>query len=121
MGLLVATPAAAATIHGLVYIDQNGDGLPSPGEPGVANARVALDVESFATTDARGQFELPVVKGTPGIVWVRVPDGFAPGPVRPTWARDARKKNVLWQRARTHGWWTSCGEANSTPSRRNEP
>ena len=83
MGLLVAAPATAATIHGLVYVDENGDGLPSPGEPGVANARVALGVTSYATTDAHGQFELKV-EVTDGIVWVRVPNGFVPGPV---WAR----------------------------------
>jgi outer membrane protein assembly factor BamB/predicted phosphodiesterase len=78
---IAASSASAATIHGLVYEDTNGDGKPSAGERGVAGAVVAYDVQVFTETDASGQFDLQVPDGPPGIVWVRVPDGFAPGPV----------------------------------------
>ena len=76
-----ASPAAAAPVHGLVYDDRNGDGHPSAGEPGVAGAVVALDHHQFVVADARGQFTLDVPAGASGIAWVRVPDGFTPGPV----------------------------------------
>lgn len=79
--IAIAVPVHAATLHGLVFDDTNGDGQPSQGEPGIGNAVVALGVTSFAVTDASGQFDLD---GGPGIVWVRVPDGFTPGPI---WAR----------------------------------
>lgn len=79
-----AAPAAAAPVRGLIYDDRNGDGRPSVGEPGIANAVVALGVEQYAVTDAHGGFALDVPDGTQGIVWVRVPDGFVPGPA---WAR----------------------------------
>ncbi|HEX7837164.1 MAG TPA: metallophosphoesterase, partial [Kofleriaceae bacterium] len=82
--LALAAPAAAAPVHGLVYDDRNGDGRPSSGEPGVAGAVVALGVTQFAVTDAQGQFTLDVPASARGIAWVRVPDGFTPGPV---WAR----------------------------------
>jgi outer membrane protein assembly factor BamB len=71
--------AEARTIRGLVYDDANGDGRPTAGEAGV-KAVVAFGVEAFAWTDAKGQFELEVPERA-GIVWVRVPDGFVPGPV----------------------------------------
>jgi outer membrane protein assembly factor BamB/predicted phosphodiesterase len=79
--LAIAAPAAAAPVHGLVYDDVNGDGRPSAGEPGIAGAVVALGVQQFVITDAQGQFTLDVTPGAQGIAWVRVPDGFVPGPV----------------------------------------
>jgi len=79
--LAIAGPAAAAPIRGLVYDDRNGDGRPSAGEPGVAGAVVALGVEQFVVTDERGGFLLDVPAATQGIAWVRIPDGFVPGPV----------------------------------------
>ncbi len=89
LALLAASPATAATIHGLVYEDTNGDGQPSAGEPGVAGAVVAFGVAVFAVTDSSGQFDLTFPDVPGGIAWVRVPDGFAPGPV---WARwDAKQ------------------------------
>lgn len=84
LGVAIASPVSAATIHGLVFDDANRDGKPSAGEQGVANAVVAFGVQRFAVTDASGQFDLDVGDAGPGIVWVRVPDGFRPGPV---WAR----------------------------------
>ena len=77
----LAAPAAAAPVHGLVYDDLNHDGLPSAGEPGVAGAVVAFGVQQFVVTDAHGQFTLDLAPGMQGIAWVRVPDGFVPGPV----------------------------------------
>ncbi|MBX3161542.1 MAG: PQQ-binding-like beta-propeller repeat protein [Deltaproteobacteria bacterium] len=82
--LAAAAPAHARTVRGLVFDDTNGDGRPQRGEPGVANAVVAVDVARFAVTDADGRYELEVPAGARGIVWVRVPDGFRPGPV---WGR----------------------------------
>lgn len=79
-----AAPAVAAPVHGLVYDDRNGDGRPSIGEPGVANAVVALGIHQFVVTDASGGFVLDVPAAANDIAWVRVPDGFVPGPV---WAR----------------------------------
>ncbi|HEY5946054.1 MAG TPA: PQQ-binding-like beta-propeller repeat protein [Kofleriaceae bacterium] len=84
LGVVLASPASAATIHGLVFDDANGDGVPSAQEPGIANAVVALGVKTFVVTDASGQFDIDPGTDTAGIVWVRVPDGFTPGPV---WAR----------------------------------
>ena len=75
-----AGPACAATITGTVYIDRNGDRVRQPDEPGLANAVVALERDHFAITNSQGAYQLDVpVAG--GIVWVRVPDGFRPGPV----------------------------------------
>ena len=73
--------AAAATVHGLVYDDANHDGQPSLGELGVGNAVVALGVQQFVVTDPQGHFTLEVAPGIQAIAWVRVPDGFVPGPV----------------------------------------
>ena len=83
----LAAPAfAGKTVHGLVFDDANGDGVPSPGEAGIANAVVAFDVRRFVVTDATGQFDVRVPDGaTSGILWVRVPDGFRPGPAWSRW------------------------------------
>ena len=74
----MAAPARAATIHGRVI-----DGA---SHAGIANAVVAFETRTFATTNAAGQFELRVPDSVAsGIVWVRVPDGFTPGPVWAAW------------------------------------
>jgi hypothetical protein len=80
LGLAIASPASAAAVHGLVYEDTNGDGLPSPGEPGIPGAVVAFGVQKFAVTNAAGEYDIDVGVAR-GIVWVRVPNGFTPGPV----------------------------------------
>lgn len=98
--IALAVPVHAATLHGLVFDDTNGDGQPSAGEPGIANAVVALGVKSFAVTDAKGQFDL---RGEPGIVWVRVPDGFTPGPVWARWDGKADVDLALHRRAPSTG------------------
>jgi outer membrane protein assembly factor BamB/predicted MPP superfamily phosphohydrolase len=82
---IATSSASAATIHGLVYEDANGDGKPSAGEHGIPGAVVAFDMQQFVQTDASGQFDLVVPDDESGIVWVRVPDGFTPGPVWQAW------------------------------------
>ena len=84
--VLAAAPASAATVHGLVFDDTNGDGLPSVGELGRAGAVVAFGIEQFAVTDARGEFSFEVPDDAAAqIVWVRAPDGYAPGPIWQLW------------------------------------
>lgn len=86
LGVAVASPASAATVRGLVYDDRDGDGVLSAGDKGVANAVVALGTEQFVTTDSSGRFVLDVqAQNAAKIVWVRVPDGFKPGPVWDRW------------------------------------
>ncbi|HEV7558003.1 MAG TPA: metallophosphoesterase, partial [Kofleriaceae bacterium] len=82
IAFVVATTATAhaATIHGLVYDDRNRDNHPDAGEPGIANVVVAFGIDHYVVTDAHGGFAIDVPTGTTGIVWARVPDGFAPGP-----------------------------------------
>jgi outer membrane protein assembly factor BamB len=75
-----AGSACAATITGTVYIDRNGDRVRQADEPGLANAVVALERDAFTTTNSQGAYTLDVTNAA-GIVWVRVPDGFRPGPV----------------------------------------
>lgn len=79
--LASATNAEARTITAKVFEDLDGDGKPGPNEPGVANAVVAVGTTVFVTTDERGELSLDAESG---IAWVRVPEGFRPGPV---WAR----------------------------------
>ncbi|NVB81344.1 MAG: PQQ-binding-like beta-propeller repeat protein [Kofleriaceae bacterium] len=84
--LAVPQVASAKVVHGLVYDDQNDDGQPSAGEPGVGGAVVALGVRGFVVTDASGQFDIEVPDAlASGIAWVRVPDGFRPGPAWQRW------------------------------------
>ncbi|WP_236021469.1 OmpA family protein [Geomesophilobacter sediminis] len=45
-----------AIIMGRVFIDPNGNGLPDPGETGVAGVRIYLDDGSFSFTDPLGQY-----------------------------------------------------------------
>ncbi len=78
---VMGTAAEARTIAVRVFEDTDGDGKPGPGEPGVANAIVAVERALFAPTNERGELSIDAESG---IAWVRVPDGFVPGPV---WAR----------------------------------
>ncbi len=72
------------TYRGIVYEDKNRDGQVGDDEPGVPNAVVAYGHGVFGTTAADGSFELTVIDGATGVVWVRVPDGYRPGPVYAT-------------------------------------
>src|SRR5688572_24381024 len=79
--LCAAQAACAANISGVVYIDRNGDRLRQDDEPVVPGAIVMLDHgTASARTDRVGAYTLDAPAGA-GIVWVRVPAGFRPGPV----------------------------------------
>jgi len=78
---VMATAAEARTITVRVFDDADGDGKPGTTEPGVPDAVVAVENSLFAKTNERGEL---AIEAEAGIVWVRVPDGFVPGPV---WAR----------------------------------
>ena len=86
-----------------MYADENGDGKPSTGEPGIAHAVVALETRHFVETDEHGQFDLEVPDDETGIVWVRVPEGFAPGPVWKKWDGKGDLDLALTRAAPIHG------------------
>lgn len=72
-----AAEARPITVH--VFDDTDGDGKAGPTEAGVAGAVVSItDTGQFRTTDERGDVTLEADRG---IAWVRIPDGFRPGPV----------------------------------------
>lgn len=83
LALLAAmgTSAAARAITVRVFDDADGNGKLGPNEAGVANAIVAVETTLFVPTNERGEVAL---EAESGIVWVRVPEGFVPGPV---WGR----------------------------------
>ena len=83
LALVLATGAVAEAraITGHVFDDVDGNGTQGANEPGVANAVVGIGTTLFLTTDDHGAFSLD---GDNGIAWVRVPEGFTPGPV---WAK----------------------------------
>ncbi|MBA3451703.1 MAG: metallophosphoesterase, partial [Deltaproteobacteria bacterium] len=84
IALSSAAVAQASPVEGLVFADTNGDGLPSRGESPVAGAVVAFETSQFVVTSATGTFALDLPARATGIAWVRVPDGYVPGPV---WTR----------------------------------
>ena len=76
----IGSPAHAGTITGHVYVDEDGDGVFSPQtDSPVPGVTLAIDTASFAVTDAKGAFRIPLHKRS-GILWARTPDGFEPGP-----------------------------------------
>ncbi len=83
--------ADARTIEGLVFADTDGDGLPSRGERSVPNVVVAFETSQFVVTSATGAFQLELPAAATGIAWIRVPDGYAPGPV---WTRVDGKERL---------------------------
>src|SRR6185436_6926334 len=79
-----ALPACAVSVHGVVYIDRNGDHVRQDNEPAVPDAIVMLDSGAMvARTNGKGAYSIEAPAGG-GIVWVHVPAGFRPGPV---WTR----------------------------------
>jgi uncharacterized protein (TIGR03382 family) len=73
----------AATVHGSVFADRNGNGLREADEPGVPGVVVAIDRAGFVTTNDQGEFT--VAAPTPAsIVWARPTAAFRPGPA---WVR----------------------------------
>jgi outer membrane protein assembly factor BamB len=91
VGSLASSHGAEAghAVHGLVFDDADGDGKPSVGERGIARAVVAFGARVLGTTDASGQFDVEVPDDIDsGMFWVRVPEGFRPGPVWAAWRSD---------------------------------
>ena len=72
--------AGAGPIDGRVFVDGNRDGALSAGEETVPGAVVVRDLDHVAITDGDGYFTIEGPEEA-GIVWVRVPVGFRPGPV----------------------------------------
>lgn len=70
------TPPAALRLEitGMVFVDQNANGLRDPGEPGLGNA-VVSDQNAVVSTGVDGTFRLERVGGR-GIVFVSVPSGY---------------------------------------------
>jgi len=83
--------AEARTVEGLVFADTDGDGLPSRAERSIPNVVVAFETSQFVVTSATGAFQLELPAAATGIAWVRVPDGYAPGPV---WTRVDGKERL---------------------------
>ena len=79
--LLLVVGSACTTRHrGVVFVDRNSDGRRQSNEQAVPGAIVTVDHAAAAATNAEGYFEIPSLADD-AIVWVRVPDGFRPGPV----------------------------------------
>jgi hypothetical protein len=62
--------AGSGRIAGVVFFDENGDGLRQPTERGAANVTVYLDGRFPVTTDSQGRFYYSVV--TPGSHSLRI-------------------------------------------------
>jgi MYXO-CTERM domain-containing protein len=73
---MLVSVLALATLSGLVVEDANSDGVAQPTERALADVVVSLDGKTFAKTDAQGHYTLEA--SAPGVVWVRIPDGFTP-------------------------------------------
>lgn len=76
---LVQLFAASIAVEGVVLADRDESGAISAADGPVPGALVFWETEVVATTDGEGRFRLDAPG--PGIVWVRTPEGFAPGPV----------------------------------------
>src|SRR5688500_15288908 len=71
--------AATIAVQGVVLADCDGNGAVTAADDPIAGALVFWEADVVATTDGEGRFRLDAPG--PGIVWVRTPEGFAPGPV----------------------------------------
>jgi len=81
-------------VSGTVFRDDNRDGAPQAGEPGIPNVRVELRdpitnaLIAFTTTDANGNYTFDrIPAGNYRIVEIQ-PTGYADGPVGPATVRD---------------------------------
>lgn len=76
MLLLQAGPRAQSdVVTGTAFVDTNGNGVRDYGERGLAHVAMS-NQDAVVTTDASGAYRLP--RGTTGVVFVSVPDGFRP-------------------------------------------
>lgn len=80
---VVATAGAARAgiVRGTVFVDADGDGQRGPGEAAVPDAVVAWRDRAFTRTDQDGAYTIETTASEAGEVWVRVPEGYQPGPV----------------------------------------
>jgi len=69
------------TILGRVFVDRNGDALPSEGEPGVRGVRIYLEDGSFVFTDEAGQYSFTGVAA--GLHVVKIDSTTLPARYRP--------------------------------------
>lgn len=88
LAVALCSGCATTPIRGVVFADRNGDGIRQENEPGVPNAVVAFERSTFAVTDANGLYHLEAPLDH-GRVWVRIPDGYRPGPLSRPIAREA--------------------------------
>jgi len=65
-------------LSGIVFFDENGDGIRQPTERGAANLTIYLDSRFPVTTDAQGRFAFPVV--SPGTHSLRILNESLPLP-----------------------------------------
>ncbi|WP_144060109.1 SdrD B-like domain-containing protein [Rhodopirellula sallentina] len=77
--------SATGTISGLQFVDENGDGIQNPGEQPLAGVTVFVDAntngwldegESFAVSDANGQYTIEGVPGRSVLVQSVAPENF---------------------------------------------
>jgi hypothetical protein len=73
MGVPSRAVAQSAEVHGMVYADVNADGKRDASERGVSGVMVS-NQRDVVVTDSLGHYVIP--RGTTGIVFVSVPDGF---------------------------------------------
>ncbi len=71
--------AQAFFVHGRVLADDDGDGRISAGDVPLGGVTVVLEQSLWVSTAADGTFVMDTPRD--GIVWVRTPSGYAPGPV----------------------------------------
>lgn len=73
-GLVGAAATWGEIATGVVFLDDDGDGRRSPGEPGVADVRVS-NGRDVALTDARGRYAMEV--GDEAVLFITKPAGYA--------------------------------------------
>jgi SdrD B-like domain len=84
----LAGPFAPVSVSGVVYNDLNGNGVPDPGEPGLAGSTVDLlnsanTIISSTTSDANGDYSFSISSSGSFTLEEIVPGGFfqtQPGP-----------------------------------------
>ena len=78
-----------AIILGRIFVDGNGNGIPDPGEPGVAGVRVYLEDGSFVMTDKEGQYSFTGISAGNHVVKIdrsTLPTRYKPVPYNTAFA-----------------------------------
>jgi len=86
--------AGAGSIHGRLFLDADGDGLPDAGEAGAAGVTILLDGRYPVRTDEAGRYEFPLIAPGPHTISV-VPDNL---PLPWTVANDGRRTVTVYTR-----------------------